>query len=149
MNEQYREIFGDIWDRMSFLPAYFRVYNGEIESRAMRISINAVERALRDFDGRRVRDDARIFLVSSIYSVVVLPQMMQAERSDALPEGIEGFERGLQSSVERDVVRVLLSAQERTHEDGEVSSAAVVRGLERVLDDLRLKAAGIWARKEG
>jgi len=145
MNGRYREIFNEIWSRMSLRPFYFAYGPLAAQVRAMRITREAVERALEEFHDAPVRDDARIFLVSNMYALVVLPQVMNFYRHGEDPGNSGDVLQRLSGDAQQDTVQVLQAAMEQTREDGEVSSAAVVRGLGEVLENLKLKDAGIWA----
>lgn len=154
MDGVYKEIYRNIWRNMqSGSLGSVEQYPDEISLRAMDVAINAINGALDD-DVVQIRDDAKVFLLSSFYFVVVLPQVIRiiSESSPSKFPGIEGRRIDnallkLEEDVFLDTRRII---QEAVHErigGDDLSSASVIRALPKVLDKLRLKDANIWAKE--
>lgn len=136
MDEEFKRIYQRIWERARDPRRYFP-YWGSFDAR--RISLDAVNGALRSLRGLSVRDDAKILLVINIHTLVVLPQLMKDSGAHEL------LSDQLEEQVQHDV-RIILAAASEEASEGEISSAAVIRGLAKVLDKLMLKDARIWSQ---
>ena len=98
----------------------------------------AIEAASREvLSDRRLRPDARLFLLVNLHQLVVLPLAI----AGLPPSNDDSFERRL---IE-DTMIILKSASEHG-EDGEISAAGIVRALSSVLDRLHLKEWRIWSK---
>ena len=143
MDNQYRGIYEEIWRRARLRrpgPFYWSSYE---ERLSYQLSMSAVEEALEKLHGIEVRDDAKIFLAINIHALVVLPQLMNAGSGDSLNRPSSD----VVDNVTEDVTSTLFAAKEEAR-GGEISSAAIIRGLAKVLDGLNLKDARIWSEPD-
>lgn len=143
MDSQYLDIYQMLWRRAQTVRGETFYWPTEEEWLSYGLSLRAVEAALERFQDVEVRDDAKLFLAINIHSLVVLPQLIKAERDGSL----RSSSRELLDNVTKDVTSTLSAASEEAR-DGEISSAAIIRGLSQVLDRLKLKDARIWSGPE-
>lgn len=141
MNKEFETIYATLWQDAQDRP-YWSAYP---DLTAYTIARRAVMAALDNFHGPDVRDDAKLFLLINIQTIVVLPQLINALRvdDDGDPFGISPSR--LQKQTIEDAKTVLNAARLEAR-DQEISSAAVIRGLAKVLDTLNLKNARIWSK---
>ncbi|HEX8948370.1 MAG TPA: hypothetical protein VF790_05370 [Dissulfurispiraceae bacterium] len=126
MRDKYYDVYRDLYEDYQMQGILLTNYLADIPLRphrqprrtTLRMVVNAIDAAIGELGlTKRIRPDARLFLLVNLHQMVVLP----------LSSGVEpGLERAdLEATLERDVTTILRNAAERA-EGSEISAHAIL-----------------------
>lgn len=143
MNDEYREIYSRLYDSAQLDPRegrpfdpYFqrRLSNFPFNAEVMRRMIDDAERETFDPRMKRVRPDAKLFLLTNLFQMVALPAWLAGRVQDP----------SLPSFLFVDTVTLLKQSAAETSGDGEISSHAVLKAVDKNWQKLNLSRLKLW-----
>jgi len=140
MDDVYRDIFSRLYDsaqldlREGQPFDQGRLSNFPFNAELMRKMIDDAERETFDPRMKRVRPDAKLFLLTNLFQMVVLPAWLAGRVQDP----------SLPSFLFVDTVQILKQSAAETSEDGEISSHAVLKAVDKNWQKLNLSSLKLW-----
>lgn len=137
MKDEYYEIYGDLYDM--YRRNWFD--GRRFEYRALRWTTEAVEYSISELGlTKRVRPDAKHFLLVNLHQLVVLPLMHPESKAVTILE--------LRDMLSNDVRKILEHSSEAVKADNiiesEISSHIILKTISKIWDQLSLNKIDVW-----
>ena len=139
MEQEYYQIFENIYGRNSRFFPDFRYPNDRIASR-LRLAIESAIESTETLTKLRIRVDARVFLLINLYEMFLLPIALR-RRSSADQSIDDAYEQ-----LSKDLSTILSQAvsDSEAERSEEVTAGHILSAVDKVYRNLKLTGFNVW-----